>query len=108
MQAALIVNIVDEPGKLFGDFIEGLERHERLHEALRLGVVVRVSAPAHRADQVMGRQQSLIDTRGVLRSAVGMMNAPRLRAPSRDRHLQRGEREPRVYRSADRITDDAA
>lgn len=57
VQAALIVNIVDEPGRLLGDFIEGLERHridrldfERFHEALRLGVVVRVSAPAHRAD----------------------------------------------------------
>ena len=101
MQAALIVNVVDEPGKLLGDVVEGLERHridrfdlECLHEALRLGVVVRVSAPAHRADQVMGRQQCLIDTRRVLRSAIRMMNASWSRAPSLDRHLQRREREP--------------
>ena len=115
VQAALIVNIVDEPGKLFGEFIEVPERHridrfdfERFHEALRVSVVVRVSASAHRADEVMGRQQSLIDTRCVLRSAVGMMNASWSRAPSRDRYLQHGEREPRVYRPADRIADDAA
>jgi len=57
MQAALIVNVVDEPGKLLGDVVEGLGCHridrldfECLHEALRLGVIVRVSAPAHRAD----------------------------------------------------------
>lgn len=79
VQATLIVNVVDEAGKLLGDFIEGLERHridfEGRHEAFHLGVVVWVSAPPHRADQVMGRQQFLIDAGRVLRSAIGMMIA---------------------------------
>jgi len=57
MQATSIANVVDEPGKLFGDVVEGLkgDRTDRLdfeclHEAHRLGVIVRVSAPAHQAD----------------------------------------------------------
>jgi hypothetical protein len=46
MQTAMIVHVVDEAGKLLGNIVERLERHridrlhlERLHEALRLGVV---------------------------------------------------------------------
>ena len=49
MEPALIVDLLDEVGKVLGDILESFERHridcldlQCFHEALGLGVVVRV------------------------------------------------------------------
>ena len=54
MEPSAIVDMVDEAGKMFDNVGKCLELHrvdgldlKRLHEALRLGVVVRVSSPSH-------------------------------------------------------------
>ena len=73
MKAFAVVDLVDEPREVGGDILERLISRQvdglnlqRLHEALRLGVVIRVAAAAHRADQAMCGQQLAIDLRRVL------------------------------------------
>jgi hypothetical protein len=63
VERAGIVDLVDKSRKILCDVGEGLVCHrvdgfdlERLHEALRLGVIVRIAAPAHRADQALTKQ----------------------------------------------------
>lgn len=58
MEPALVVDLLDEVGKVFGDILERLEGHgidtldlQCLHEAL--GVVVGIAPAAHRTDQTM-------------------------------------------------------
>ena len=60
MQAPGVVDLIDEVGNIGRDVVEGLIGHQvdgldlqGLHEALGLGVVVRIAAPAHRTDQPM-------------------------------------------------------
>ena len=108
-----VVDLVDEARKVVGDVLERLVGDQvdgldlqRLHEALRLGVVVGIAAAAHRADQAMGGQQLAIDLRGILRPAIGMMNAAGGRRCDSDRRLQGGDRQAGVDRSADRVADD--
>ena len=78
---------------------------ERLHEALRLGVIVRIAAPAHRADQAVTKQGFPIALRGVLRTAIAVMHATWRRLSPLDRSLKRGKRQADVDRAADCITD---
>ena len=68
-----IVDLVDKSRKILCDVGEGFVCHrvdgfdlERLHEALRLGVIVRIAAPAHRADKTVAKQRLPIALRGVL------------------------------------------
>src|ERR1700737_2269776 len=75
-------NLVDEAGKVGCDVLEGFVCHQIhgldlqcLHEALGLGVVVGVSAPAHGAGETMLLQDGAIVFGGILRSTVGMMHA---------------------------------
>ena len=75
MEPPGVVDLVDEARKVGGDVVEGLVGHrvdrldlERLHEALGLGVVVGIAAPAHRADEAVaarapGRPRRRIATR---------------------------------------------
>ena len=63
-----------------GDVGEGLVGHgvdsfdlQRLHEALRFGVVVWVAAPAHRADEAMPVEGLPIGLRGILRPADALL-----------------------------------
>ena len=58
MQAPWVVHLIDQAGNIDRDVVEGLIGHQvdgfdlqGLHEALGLGVVVRIAAPAHRTDQ---------------------------------------------------------
>ena len=73
-------DLVDEPGKIGGDVLEGLVVHqvhrldlERFDKALRFGVVVWVATPPHRADQPVLGEQLAIVRRGVLRAADALM-----------------------------------
>jgi Phosphoadenosine phosphosulfate reductase family len=66
--------------EVYDAWITGRKGIDRLdlygfHEALRLGVVVRIAAPAHRADEAVDDQQVAIAFRCILRAAVGMMHA---------------------------------
>ena len=108
-----VVDLVDELGKVVNDVLEGLVGHridgfnlQGLHEALGLGIVVRIAAAPHRADQAMSCQGAVIDRSGVLRAAVRMVNASRWRLAALDRDLERGNRQPGIDRAADRIADD--
>ncbi len=58
MQPALVVDFIDEARKASDDLVEGLViaqvdllALERLHKALGLPFVVRITASAHRTDQ---------------------------------------------------------
>jgi hypothetical protein len=73
---------------------------ERLHEALRLGVIVRIAAPAHRADQAVTKQGFPIVLRSVLRTAVCVMDATWRRLSPLDRDVKRGKRQANVDRAA--------
>jgi hypothetical protein len=49
---------------------------ERFHEALTLGIVVRVSFPAHADSNLMVVEQPRVIGRRILHAAIGMMNEP--------------------------------
>ena len=56
VERAIIVDVLDELWKVLGDILEAAEGHcvdcfdlYRFHEAFGLGVVIRISPPAHRA-----------------------------------------------------------
>ncbi|WOS67253.1 hypothetical protein SFGR64A_30485 (plasmid) [Sinorhizobium fredii GR64] len=73
MEPALVVDLLDEVGKVFGDVLEGFECHQidrldlqRFHEALGLGVVIRVSPATHRADQAVGGQCLAVELGSIL------------------------------------------
>ena len=67
---------------------------EGLHEALCLGVVVGIAAPAHRADEAVRGEQRAVRPGGVLQAAVGVEDAARGRAAKRDRPLEGGDAVP--------------
>jgi hypothetical protein len=92
--------------------IDGMERFPasvanlaQAHEALRLGVIVRIATPTHRADQTMAEQGFPITLSGVLRTAIAVMHATWRRLSPLDRSLKRGKRQADVDRAADCITD---
>src|ERR1700756_2175470 len=94
MQSALIVSLVDEMWKVLDDIFESFVRHgidslylHGLHEALRLSVVVRIAAPAHRADQAVSGQHVAVALGGILRAAVRVMHATGSRFSALDRSL---------------------
>src|SRR5699024_3514786 len=96
MQASGVVDLLDEAGQSGGDLLEGRVIRdvdvldlEGLEEALGLGVVVRVAAAAHRADEAMRREQGAVLCGGVLRAAIGVEDAAGPGATPRDRALKR-------------------
>jgi hypothetical protein len=110
MQSVAIVDVLDEVGKGGGGFLEGFKGHrvdeldlEGFHEAFGLGVVVRVAAPAHRSDGAVIVRGSVLEARGVLGSAVGVMDVSRRRMPPGDGGLERGEREAGIDHPSGRI-----
>src|SRR5208337_1407504 len=112
VETAGVVDLVDETRKILCDVGEGFVGHrvdgfdlERLHEALRLGIVVRIAAPAHRADQAVAKQGFPIALRSVLRTAVCVMDATWRRLSPLDRGVERGKRQADIDRAADCIAD---
>ena len=82
VESSGVVNLVDEAGKVSCDVLEGFVCHqihgfdlECLHEALGLGVVVGIAAPAHGAGETVLLQSGAIVIGGILRPTVGMMHA---------------------------------
>lgn len=110
-----VVDVVDEARKISDDIGEALVGHRvdgfdfhGFHEALCLGVVAGISAPAHRADQAVRIQELAIDLGGVLRSLVRMMLAAGRRLAPFNGDLESGNRRAGVDRPADGVADDAA
>lgn len=108
-----VVDVVDEAGKVVRHIGEGLVGHgidgldlQRLHEAFGLGIVVGVAAPSHRADQAMRIEDFAIGFCGVLRSAIGVVDAAGRRFPGLDRGLQCRNGQTGIDRSADGIAND--
>ena len=115
MEPSIIVDMVDEARKMVHDIGERLERHrvdafnlQRLHKALRLGVVVRIPTPPHRADETMSREKLAIGPSRVLGAAVGVMKSAGRRFSTLDGGAEGSQRQPGVDGSADGIADDAA
>ena len=115
MKPPAVIDLVDKAWKVLGHILKGLVGHrvdrlhfERLHEALRLGVVVRIAAPAHRADQTIGIQDLAIDLGCILRSAVGVMEASWRRVSRGDGRFECRHRQAGVDRPAERIAHDPA
>src|SRR5439155_27282626 len=70
---------------------------ERLHEALRLGVVVGTADAAHARPDVMRLQDGGVIAACVLHAAVGMVDqTARCRPPRRERHGERGDCQARL------------
>ena len=95
---APVVDLLDEVGKVLGYVVESLEGHridrfdlQRLHEALGFGVVIRIASAAHRADQIVVDQKLPAALGGILRAAIGMVNAARWRLSAINGSLQGGD-----------------
>jgi len=80
---------------------------ECLHEALGLGVVVGIAAPAHGAGETVLLQGGAIVIGGILRSTVGMMHATPWWIAGADGGLECSNSEPCIDRAADGVTYDA-
>jgi hypothetical protein len=78
---------------------------ERLLEALRHGVIVRIAAPAHRANQAVTKRGFPITMSRVLRTAIAVMDATWRRPSPLDCAVKRGKRQANVDRAADCIAD---
>jgi len=96
-----------------GDIVEGFERHrvDRLdlqgfHQAFGLGIVVRIAFAPHRTDQAVGAQCFAIDFGGILRAAIGMVNAASRWLSPIDGSFQGSDRQAGVDRAADGVADD--
>jgi hypothetical protein len=101
MEPLWIVNLIDEPWKVEGDVFEGIVGHgidgfdlEGFHEALGLGVVVRIAATSHGADEVVGGQGLAISASSVLDAAIGMVDTAWGRFTALDRGLERRASQP--------------
>ena len=108
MEFAGVVNLVDEAGKVGCNVLEGFVCHqihgfdlECLHEALGLGVVVGIAAPAHGAGETVLLQGGAIVIGGILRSTVGMMHATPWWIAGADGGLECSNSEPCIDRAAD-------
>ena len=115
MQSAFVVHLVDEAWKILDDVFECFVGHriDRLdlhgfHEAFGHRVVIRIATPAHRAGEFVLKQGLAIRQGGILRAAIGVMNASGWRLAYLDRGVECGERQANVDRTADRVADGAA
>src|SRR6266480_12994 len=115
VQSADVVDLIDKAWKVGGDIFERLVIHQidgldlkRLHKALGLGIVVGIAAPAHGADETMFGEYVAVGLGSVLRTAIGVVDAPLRRLPYSDSCLQRRNGNARIDRAADRVANDAA
>ena len=113
MQSSSIVYLLDEDRQSPGDIGEGLVAREidfldlqRLHEALRPGIMVGIADAAHRSAQAGSLQRFAIQLRRVLAAPVGVMDAAGRRPPACDSGLQGGQGERRVQALRQGVTDD--
>src|SRR5712671_6933409 len=60
---------------------------ERFHEALRLGIVIRIADPAHARLDIVGGEQGAVLTARILHAAIGMMDQAARRGPAARRRL---------------------
>src|SRR3954453_21282339 len=95
VQAAGVIDLFDEAWQLSRDVSEGLKCHrvhtfdlERLHEALSLGVIVGIAAPAHRANKPVLGQPRPIRLGSVLTTAVRVMGQSWRWSTTLDRRAQ--------------------
>jgi hypothetical protein len=70
---ALVVDLLDEVGKVLDDVLEAFEGHrvdgfdlQGFHEAFRPGVIIGVASASHRADQLSGLQRLAVRLGSVL------------------------------------------
>src|SRR5271170_7005749 len=103
MESTSVVNLVDEAGKISGHILEGFVFHQIdgldlqcFHEALRLGIVIGISAPPHRTNETMVCEQAAVDLRRILRAAIRVVNAALRWLPDSDGCLQRSNGEARI------------
>jgi len=68
----------------------------RLSPDLGLGIVIGIAKSAHGADETMFGQQVAIGLRGVLRTAIRVVDATLRRPPYSDSCFQRGDGNPRI------------
>ena len=115
VQSAGVVDLIDEAWKVGSDVLEGLIGHgidgldlQRLHEALGLGVVVRIAAAPHRSDETMLGEGLPVAPGRVLRSAVRVVDTAGQWSSLFNGYAQGGQRQPDVDRAADGVTDDPA
>lgn len=115
MEPAFVVDLLDEAGKVINDVVEGFEGHrvdrldlQRLHEALRLGVVVKIASAAHRARQAVCFHRFAEICAAYWAAPIGMMNAAGRRLAPFNGRLQGCHRQPRIDRSANGVADDHA
>src|SRR6516165_1185548 len=83
MESACVVDLINEVRKVGNDVCERFVVPEvnrfdlqRLHEALGLGVVIRVATAAHGTAQAVGCQKLAVWLSGVLRPPIRMMDTP--------------------------------
>src|SRR5215469_13480226 len=114
MAALGIIDVFDEARQRGGDIVESVVLHqvdlldlEGLYEALSLGVVVGVAASSHRTPQAVLGKLGAIIVGGILRTAVGVMNASWWRLACRDGSAQCGKRQTYIDPLADRIADNS-
>src|ERR1700722_20263127 len=112
METTSVVDVVEEPWKVLGDIGEGFVGHridgfdlEGLHEALRLGVVVRVASAPHRTDKTAAKQGFPIGLGGIRRTAIRVVDTAGRRFAALDRSVESGQGQADVDRAADRIAD---
>jgi hypothetical protein len=86
VESASVVDLVDEAGKVGCNVLEGFVCHqihgfdlECLHEALDLGVVVGIAAPAHGAGETVLLQDGAIVFGGILRPMSDLPPKPDIR-----------------------------
>src|SRR5438067_6923617 len=109
-----IIDIFDEARQRASDVIESLVLHqvdlldlECLHEALGLGVVVWVAASTHRTLEAVLGELGAVILSSVLRTAIGVMDAPWWRSAHRDGGSECGKRQTCIDPLADRIADNS-
>lgn len=115
MQPGGVVDVIDEGRQVRSNILEGLvfgdvDRldFQRLHEALGLGVVIRISFSTHGSDESVEFQDAPMPRCGVLGSPVSVKDAARRRTPGPDRRIQRCRGETGIDVAAETVTDDFA
>src|SRR5271157_623206 len=95
METSSVVDVVDEPWEVLCDIGEGFVGHridgfdlEGLHEALGLGVVVRVASAPHRTDETAAKQGFPIGLSCILRTAIRVVDTTGRRFAALDRGVE--------------------
>ncbi len=112
MQSGSIIDVFDEGAYVGSGFLDrgvGLGVHFLLlqgsHEALGLGVVVRVAGPAHAGSDRVGLQPFAVFIAGVLYAAVGVVDETGRGTAGRQRHVERLDSQTRPEMVGQRPAD---